>query len=84
MVPGGGAEIFDPSWLMVPAYDEFARRGIMLPGLLVNAFWGLAIDRKPLTQVLERLGASLPTGVFSNQQVHAHLHPGRDRLRIGP
>ena len=68
-----GGEIFDPSWLMVPAYDEFARRGIMLPGLLVNALWGLAIDRKPLTQVLERLGASLPTGVFSNQQVHAHL-----------
>ena len=68
-----GGEIFDPSWLMVPAYDEFARRGIMLPGLLVNALWGLAIDHKPMTQVLERLGASLPTGVFSNQQVHARL-----------
>jgi NTE family protein len=67
------AAIFDPSWLMVPAYDEFARRGIMLPGLLATAFWQLGIDRRPLTQVLERLGASLPTGVFSNQQVHAHL-----------
>ncbi|MBL8335441.1 MAG: patatin-like phospholipase family protein [Rhodoferax sp.] len=67
------AAIFDPSWLMVPAYDEFARRSIMLPGLLVHAFWGLTMERKPLTQILEGLGASLPTGVFSNQQVHAHL-----------
>jgi NTE family protein len=24
---------FEPSWLMKPAYSEFARRGIMLPGL---------------------------------------------------
>jgi len=38
-----GGEIFDPSWLMVPAYDEFVRRGIMLPGLLMNALWGLAV-----------------------------------------
>src|SRR5689334_4468106 len=29
----GTSEVFDPSWLMVPAYGEFARRGIMFPGL---------------------------------------------------
>ena len=53
------SEIFDPSWLMVPAYDEFARRGIMLPGLLAAALWRLTFGRKPMTQVLERLGAVL-------------------------
>ena len=67
------SEIFDPSWLMVPAYDEFARRGIMLPGLLAAALWRLTFGRKPMTQVLERLGAVLPTGVFSNRQIHTHL-----------
>src|SRR5687768_13105651 len=24
----GASEVFDPAWLMVPAYGEFARRGI--------------------------------------------------------
>lgn len=67
------AEIFDPSWLMVPAYGEFARRSTMLPGLLVDAMWRLAFGRRPLTEALERLGASLPTGVFSNHQIHAQL-----------
>ena len=65
--------IFDPSWLMVPAYDEFARRSIMLPGLLGTALWHLTFGRRPLTQVLERLGAVLPTGVFSNRQIHTQL-----------
>jgi NTE family protein len=67
------SEVFDPSWLMVPAYDEFARRTTMLPGLLANAWWQLTVGRKPLTQVLEQLGAILPTGVFSNRQIHTKL-----------
>lgn len=67
------AEIFDPAWLMVPAYGEFARRGIMFPGLAVSALWNATAGRKPLTQVLERLGRALPTGVFSNEQVHHQL-----------
>ena len=67
------SEVFDPSWLMVPAYEEFARRAIMLPGLLANAWWQLTVGRKPLTRVLEQLGAILPTGVFSNRQIHTNL-----------
>ena len=27
------AEVFDPSWLTMPAWGEYARRAIMLPGL---------------------------------------------------
>ena len=67
------SEVFDPSWLMVPAYDEFVRRGIMLPGLLGDALWRFTFGRKSLTQVLEGLGAVLPTGVFSNAQIHSQL-----------
>ena len=66
-------ELFSPSWLMVPAYDEYLRRAIMLPGLLGSAVWRLVVGRRPLTQVIERLGAGLPTGVFSNHQIHAQL-----------
>ena len=65
--------IFDPSWLMTPAYDEFARRAIMMPGLLADAFWRLTVGRKSLTQALERLGPALPTGMFSNHQIHSQL-----------
>ena len=64
---------FDPAWLMVPAYGEFARRGVMWPGLLARALWGLTLGGNSLTQVLERLGAGLPTGVFSNQKVDLQL-----------
>ncbi len=69
----GSNDSFDPSWLMVPAYNEFARRGIMLPGLLMSALWRLTVGRKSFTQVLEHLGAGLPTGVFSNDQIDIQL-----------
>jgi NTE family protein len=60
------SEVFDPSWLMVPAYGEFARRAIMAPGLAASALWRFASGRTSLTSALERLGPGLPTGIFSN------------------
>ena len=68
-----GDEVFDPAWLMVPAWSEFARRSIMLPGLAASALWRLAVGRRSFTHALERLGAALPTGVFSNEQVDLRL-----------
>lgn len=78
----GTSEVFDPSWLMVPAYDEFARRAIMFPGLAASALWRVTFGRKSLTQSIERLGPSLPTGIFSNEQIDLRLarlfaQPGR-------
>lgn len=78
----GTSEVFDPSWLMVPAYGEFARRGIMFPGLAASALWRATLGRKSLTHSLERLGPGLPTGIFSNDEVHRRLarlfsRPGR-------
>ena len=76
------SETFDPSWLMEPAYGEFARRSIMLPGLLLSALWHLTAGRESFIHALERLGPSLPTGIFSNKQIDVQLarlfsHPGR-------
>ncbi len=67
------SETFDPSWLMVPAYSEFIRRSIMLPGLLASALWRVTLGKRSVTHALERLGKALPTGVFSNEQVDVQL-----------
>jgi predicted acylesterase/phospholipase RssA len=39
------------------------------------AFWRLTAGRKSLTQVLEHLGSGLPTGVFSNRNIHPVWRP---------
>ena len=69
----GASDVFDPSWLMVPAYGEFARRAIMFPGLAASALWRGTLGRRSLTHSLERLGPSLPTGIFSNDQIDRRL-----------
>ena len=66
-------EVFDPSWLMVPAYAEFARRGMMFPMLAASAWWRWAVGGKSLTSSIERLASALPTGIFSNDEVDKHL-----------
>ncbi|MDT7516814.1 patatin-like phospholipase family protein [Rhodoferax mekongensis] len=66
-------DFFDPAWLMQPAYDEWARRGIMLPGLLASVGWGMLTRRTTAIRALERLAPALPTGVFSNSQVDTQL-----------
>jgi predicted acylesterase/phospholipase RssA len=66
-------ESFDPSWLMRPAYEEFARRAIMFPGLAASALWRATVGRRSTASSLERLGAALPTGIFSNEQIHRRL-----------
>jgi predicted acylesterase/phospholipase RssA len=58
---------------MEPAYGEFARRGIMLPGLMLSALWHMTLGRKSIIRALERLSPGLPTGVFSNHQIDAQL-----------
>ena len=67
------SETFDPSWLLQPAYGEFARRSIMLPGLVISALWDLTVGRKSLMAALERLAPGLPTGAFSNSPLETQL-----------
>ncbi len=76
------SEVFDPAWLMVPAYGEFLRRSVMLPGLLATSLWRATLGRKTLLSALEALGPALPTGVFSNDEIDVRLtrfftQPGR-------
>ena len=78
----GEGDVFDPAWLMVPAYGEFVRRAIMFPGLATSALWRATFGRRSFSHSIEHLGRSLPTGVFSNEQVHVRLarlftQPGR-------
>ena len=67
------SEVFDPAWLMVPAYGEFLRRSIMLPGLLASSLWRATFGGKTLLNALEALGSALPTGVFSNDEIDVRL-----------
>ena len=76
------SEVFDPAWLTVPAYGEFLRRSIMLPGLAVSALWRATFGGKSLLSAAEALGPVLPTGIFSNEEIDARLtrlfaKPGR-------
>src|SRR4051812_25768958 len=65
-------EVFDPSWLMVPAWREFGRRAAGLPKHAASALWH-GIRRRSFTDALERLGPLLPTGIFSNELVDRRL-----------
>ncbi|HEY8047703.1 MAG TPA: patatin-like phospholipase family protein [Ramlibacter sp.] len=84
-IEGRGSEaldVFDPAWLLVPAWEEFARRAVMLPMLATSALWRATVGGRPLTHSLEHLGRSLPTGLFSNALVDLRLsevfsQPGR-------
>jgi NTE family protein len=73
---------FDPAWLMRPAFGEFARRAIVLPGLLASAAWRATVERKSIVSALELLGPALPTGIFSSAEVNQRMatifsQPGR-------
>ena len=79
---GQPSEVFDPAWLMVPAYGEFLRRSIMLPGLIASSLWRATFGGKTLLNALEALGPALPTGIFSNDEIDVRLtrffsKPGR-------
>jgi NTE family protein len=75
-------DVFDPAWLMVPAWSEFARRAIMIPTLAASALWQATLGRRTVLHSLEQLGRGLPTGIFSNELVDLRLaevfsRPGR-------
>ena len=70
---GDVADVFDPALLVRPACREFAQRLSLLPRLLAGAGWELAVDKRSLAGVLERLGRILPTGLFSNEALERQL-----------
>lgn len=78
----GMADVFDPAWLMRPAYKEWGYRLMQVPQLGVQSFWAWAHGQKSLIGALEKMAPVLPTGVFSNEEVDRQLarlfsQPGR-------
>jgi predicted acylesterase/phospholipase RssA len=79
---GPRADVVRPSIFIRPAWSEFARRLASLPGLTAQAALHLAFERRSLLATLECLGRALPTGLFSNAPLEAHMRrvlsaPGR-------
>lgn len=77
-VLGGDAEVafFQPEVFFVPAYREFAGRGMKLPKLAWEAVWhlGRRPGRHGIAQAMNVLTKALPVGVFANEPIRRYLH----------
>jgi len=82
-IDGGGTDdLIDPSLFTRPAWREYQRRLRRVPALLGRLGWQLLGGELPLVNALAELGGALPTGLFDNQAMQAHLQqvfsaPGR-------
>jgi NTE family protein len=79
---GPPGDVFDPAILMRPAWGEILGRVSKLPALAAGAALDYSLGIASRSQVLDRLGRGVPTGLFSNSTVHEHLSrvfsaPGR-------
>jgi len=79
---GGADDLIDPAMFVHPAWTEYSARLKMLPATLAQVAWRLANGTATSVEIAERLGHLLPTGVFSNAPIEAHLRevfsaPGR-------
>jgi len=70
---GNEADVFRPSLMLRPAWDEFGRRIAALPGLTAQAALRYAFKRRSLLSAFERLGRALPTGLLTNAPLEAQL-----------
>ncbi len=78
---GPREDVIRPSLFFRPALGEYARRVAGVPLLAAQAVAGM-LRGGPLVGALERLGAALPTGLFSSAPLQSHLQrafaaPGR-------
>lgn len=74
--------VFDPAWLLQPAWGEFGRRARRLPGLLATAAWRSIGRPHAMLRMLEQLAPAVPAGVCDSEEVHRRLarifsQPGR-------
>ena len=70
---GAAEDVFEPTLLLRPAWRELAQRLALLPAALTEASLRYAFTRASLSSALERLGRTLPTGLFSNQGIETRL-----------
>ncbi len=70
-----GEHPFDPTSFFKPAYGEWIRRGMQLPGLIAHAVWQVsnAPHEETLMKSLVRVSRALPLGLFDNEPIRRHL-----------
>ncbi len=64
---------FEPSVLLKPAYNEYAKRLASVPSLLASSIWHYVLGSSTAMSAFERLGRAIPTGVFSGEEVDRYL-----------
>jgi len=76
-----GEPPFDPASFFMPAYREWARRGLQLPRLLAEALrqFTRAPQDQTLLESLARLSRALPLGLFDNEPIRRYLAESFDR-----
>lgn len=81
-----GEHPFRPELFLSPAFDEYLRRGVRIPFLLMNALTDFVRHPKEssglVSSLLGRLGQALPVGLFNNAPLREFLEatftkPGR-------
>jgi NTE family protein len=75
-------DLFSPSLLMKPAWEEYFKRAASLPSLSAQAAYQYFVKRRSRMAAFERLGRALPAGLFSGQAMQERLalifsEPGR-------
>ena len=66
-------DLFSPSLLMKPAWDEYFRRAAALPSLSAQAAYQYFVKGRSRMAAFERLGRALPAGIFSGQAMQERL-----------
>lgn len=68
---------FRPELFLSPALGEYVRRGLQVPGLLVDAVYSALKDPKEsgglVASLVDRLGRAVPVGVFDNRPLRTYL-----------
>ncbi len=70
---GPRSDLIRPGLFFRPALGEYAQRLAAVPHLLLQAAWGVAVQRRNLLAAAERLGRALPTGLFSSAALQRQL-----------
>ena len=71
-----GEQPFRPEMFMSPAFGEYVKSGLRVPGLIADALQAALRDPKSsgvLTELVSRLGRAVPVGVFDNAPLRDYL-----------
>ncbi len=72
-----GEHPFRPDLFLSPAFGEFVRRGLRVPGLIVEAVVDAVLNPRDtsglVSTLVDRLGRALPVGAFDNDPLRGFL-----------